>query len=210
MILIGQFDSPFVRRVGIALELYGMTYEHRPWSVWAEAEEIAAFNPLRRVPTLLLDDGEVLLESAAILDALDELAGGERVLIPGRGPERRAALRTVALAMGLADKSVSLLYEHVLRPDDAQSPTWVQRCQAQILDTLAYLERSCRDAGAAWWVREVPSHAGIAVTCALSFLVQAHRDLYQARDWPALEAHRLRSEALATFQRISQPLDVQL
>jgi glutathione S-transferase len=66
MILIGQFDSPFVRRVGIALELYALPYEHRPWSTWANAEELAVYNPLRRVPTLLRDDGECLIESSAI------------------------------------------------------------------------------------------------------------------------------------------------
>src|SRR5690242_660026 len=70
MILIGQYDSPFVRRVAIALRLYGIGYEHRPWSTFGDAERIAPFNPLRRVPTLVLDDGEVLIESGAILDHL--------------------------------------------------------------------------------------------------------------------------------------------
>jgi glutathione S-transferase len=69
MILIGQYDSPFVRRVAIAMTLQGVAFEHRPWSVWADAEAIAPFNPLRRVPTLVLDDGEALIESSAILDA---------------------------------------------------------------------------------------------------------------------------------------------
>ena len=60
LILIGQFDSPFVRRVAIALNLYGMAYEHRPWSVFGDADKIAPFNPLIRVPTLVLDSGDVL------------------------------------------------------------------------------------------------------------------------------------------------------
>src|SRR5215210_771936 len=75
LILIGQYDSPFVRRVGIALRLYGHAYEHRPWSTFGDADRIAVLNPLQRVPTLVLDDGEVLIESGAILDHLDELAG---------------------------------------------------------------------------------------------------------------------------------------
>jgi glutathione S-transferase len=73
MILIGQYDSPFVRRVAIALRLYGLPFEHQPWSTFGDAEKIAPFNPLRRVPTLLLDGGEALIESTAILDYLDEL-----------------------------------------------------------------------------------------------------------------------------------------
>lgn len=67
MLLIGQFDSPFVRRVGVALALYGIAYEHRPWSVWRDAEKIAPYNPLLRVPTLVLDSGESLLDSAVSL-----------------------------------------------------------------------------------------------------------------------------------------------
>jgi glutathione S-transferase len=98
MILIGQFDSPFVRRVAIALEIYGFGYEHRPWSTFGNGELIAPYNPLRRVPTLVLDGGESLIESAAILDYLDELAGPAKALIPDAGPVRREALRVCALA----------------------------------------------------------------------------------------------------------------
>jgi glutathione S-transferase len=50
MILIGQYDSPFVRRVAVTLRYYGLPYEHCNWSVWRDAEDIARFNPLRRVP----------------------------------------------------------------------------------------------------------------------------------------------------------------
>jgi len=85
MILIGQYDSPFVRRVAIALHHYELPFEHRPWSVWADAAKIAVHNPLRRVPTLLLEDGSALLETFAILDALDELVGPERALLPASG-----------------------------------------------------------------------------------------------------------------------------
>ena len=90
MILIGMYDSPFVRRVAIALTLYGFEFEHRPWSVFRDAEMIAPYNPLFRVPTLVLDDGEVLIESAAILDALDQMVGPERAMAPASGAARRA------------------------------------------------------------------------------------------------------------------------
>ena len=72
MILIGQYDSPFVRRVAIALRMYGLPFEHRPWSTFGDADKLAPFNPLRRVPTLVLDSGEALIESAAMLDYLDQ------------------------------------------------------------------------------------------------------------------------------------------
>jgi glutathione S-transferase len=124
MILIGQYDSPFVRRVAIALRLYGLSFEHRPWSTFGDAEKIAPFNPLRRVPTLVLDGGEALIESTAILDYLDELVGPENAMIPGKGPERRHALKICALASGLGDKAVSLVYERVLRRSPACLMCW--------------------------------------------------------------------------------------
>jgi glutathione S-transferase len=97
MILIGQFDSPFVRRVGIALRLYDLPFEHRPWSTFGDADKIAPYNPLRRVPTLVLDDGEVLIESTAILDHLDETA---RTIPRGR-PGRVSSIAETAGVMGL-------------------------------------------------------------------------------------------------------------
>src|SRR5258705_6608084 len=151
MILIGQFDSPFVRRVAIAARLYGLPFEHRPWSTFGDAEKIAPYNPLRRVPTLVLDGGEALIESMAILDYLDELAGPDKALIAPRGPERRHALKICALAMGLGDKSVSLLYERALRKDALK--LWVDRCEAQIGGVLGGVEKE-RAAG------ETPSPFG--------------------------------------------------
>ncbi len=134
MFLIGQYDSPFVRRVAIALRLYGLPFEHRPWSTFGEGDKIAPYNPLRRVPTLVLDSGEALIESTAILDYLDELVGPDKAMIAERGEARRHALKICALGSGLADKAVSLIYERVLRKD--QLKLWVERCEAQISGVL--------------------------------------------------------------------------
>src|ERR1700724_93398 len=103
MILIGQYDSPFVRRVALALRFYDLPFEHRPWSTFGDADKIAPFNPLRRVPTLLLDGGEALIESTAILDYLDELVGPDKAMIAQGGPARRRALKICALGSGVAD-----------------------------------------------------------------------------------------------------------
>ncbi|WP_437280300.1 glutathione S-transferase family protein [Sorangium sp. So ce375] len=208
MILIGQYDSPFVRRVAVALQQYGLAYEHRPWSVWADADSIARYNPLRRVPVLVTDDGEPLVESAAILDALDDQVGPERALLPRSGEARRAGLRVCALATGLADKAVSLLYEHVLRTGDRQSPVWVERCTAQIGETLDLLERErAARRGDGWWLGAF-SHADIAVGCALRFVGEAHPALVDAARRPALAAHAARCEALPVFAAVVQPLHV--
>jgi len=206
MILIGQYDSPFVRRVAIALTLHGVAFEHRPWSVWADAEKIAAINPLRRVPTLVLDDGEVLIESSAILDALDERVGPAKALLPASGPARRRGLRICALATGLADKAVSLFYEGVLR--DTPSQVWVDRCRAQIGDVLTVLEADRALSASAFWLGETISHADIAAACALRFTREAHPGLFDPGRWPRMAAHGDQCEALPAFQAICQPVTV--
>ena len=203
MILIGQFDSPFVRRVGIALRLYGLPYEHRPWSTFGDADKILPYNPLRRVPTLVLDDGEALIESGAILDHLDEVAGPAIALVARSGPERRRALKVCALAMGLADKAVSLFYERTFHPQASQ--LWIDRCRAQIGDVLAALEASRAAGSSSWWLGRDIGHADVAVACALRFARDAHPDLVDLAAFPALAAHAARCEALPVFQEISQP-----
>jgi glutathione S-transferase len=204
MILIGQYDSPFVRRVAIALRLYGLPFEHRPWSSFSDADKIAPFNPLRRVPTLVLDGGEVLIESTAMLDYLDEVVGPEKAAIAARGPERRRALKVCALAMGLADKAVSLLYERVLRQD--QSKIWVERCEAQIGAVLEMLEQQRAALATPYWFGERIGHADIAVACVLRFTGEAHPALFAGARYPALAAHAACCEALPVLQEIVQKL----
>jgi glutathione S-transferase len=204
MILIGQYDSSFVRRVAIALRLYGLPFEHRPWSSFGDGDRIAPYNPLRRVPTLVLDDGEALIESTAILDYLDELVGPERAMIAADGPARRHALKICALAIGLGDKAVSLLYERVLRKE--MSKIWVERCEAQISGVLAVLEQERARVATPYWFGAAIGHADIAVACVLRFTGEAHPALFPAARYPALAAHSAACEALPVFQEIVQVL----
>ena len=203
MILIGQYDSPFVRRVAIALRLYGMAYEHRPWSTFGDADRIAPFNPLRRVPTLVLDNGEVLIESTAILDHLDELVGPARAMIADSGDRRRRALKVCALATGLADKAVSLIYERVLH--QTTSDQWIARCRTQISDVLTALDADRAGKAERFWFGDAIGHADVAVACALRFTREAHPGLFDEQRWPALAAHAATCEALPPFRDIVQP-----
>lgn len=204
MILIGQYDSPFVRRVAIAMRLYGFAFEHRPWSVFGDREKLAAYNPLSRVPTLVLDDGEVLIESAAILDYLDELADPRKAMMAGAGVERRHALKICALATGLADKAVSLVYERVLRTE--QSKIWVERCESQIRTVFDLLEQDRAGRQTSFWFASTIGHADIAAACAIRFTREAHPGLFDETRLPALAALAERCEALEPFREIVQPL----
>ncbi|AQH02085.1 glutathione S-transferase [Burkholderia sp. KK1] len=205
MILIGQYDSPFVRRVAIALTLYDMQYEHRPWSAFSDAAKIAPYNPLCRVPTLVLDSGDALIESTMILDYLDEQAGDARAMIASSGPERRQALKVCALATGFADKAVALLYERVLHKEKSQS--WLDRCTGQVERVLNALEADRAARVTPYWFGDTIGHADIAVACALRFAREAHPEIFSPTRWPTLIGHSDRCEGLPVFRAIAQSLN---
>ncbi len=202
MILIGQYDSPFVRRVGIAMTLYGLDFEHRPWATFGDGDLIAPYNPLRRVPTLVLDDGRVIIESAYILDYIDELKG-EGALIAKSGPQRQQALYYIALATGFSDKCVALFYERELHTET--SDIWFDRLNLQIGAVLDRLEAIRTEAKTPWLFGDAVGHADIALGCALRHARDAHGDHIAWAKWPALAAHSAACEALDVFKAIFQP-----
>lgn len=203
MILIGQYDSPFVRRVGVALTLYGIPFEHRPWSTFGDADKLRPYNPLTRVPTLVLDDGDVLIESHSILDYLDSLVPADKRMFPIAEPQRRQALKVAALATGMADKAVSLFYE--LRLHQQASAVFVDRCRTQVVGAASQLESDRTRRPGDFWFGARIGHADIAVACALRFIGEAHPDLMRMAQYPALANHARRLEALPAFQAIVQP-----
>jgi glutathione S-transferase len=203
MILIGQYDSPFVRRVGIALTLYGLPFTHKPWSTFGDADKIRPYNPLTRVPTLVLENGEVLIESHAILDYLDSLVPEDRAMFPKTEPARHQALKVASLATGMGDKAVSLFYEKRLHKE--VSDVWVNRCRSQMTAVLAALEADRAGRAGDYWFDNRIGHADIAVAAVLRFVAEAHPELISMGDFPALSAHAARLEALPVFQEIIQP-----
>ena len=201
MFLIGQYDSPFVRRVAIAATLYGIAFEHRPWSTFGDGDQIAPFNPLRRVPTLVLANNQVLIDSAYILDWLDEQAG-DKALINRSGPERQKAFYYIALTTGFSDKCVALYYEKVLH--DVTSDIWLNRCQTQVAAVLQVLETIRAAAGTEWLMGDTMLHPDIALGCSIRHARDAHGDAIDWSPYPALLAHSARCEALPVFQAIQQ------
>jgi glutathione S-transferase len=205
MILIGQYDSPFVRRVAIAMRLYGVAYEHKPWSTFGDAEKIRPYNPLLRVPTLVLDGGEVLIESLSILDHLDGIVPPGRRMFPTEEPGRRRALKVAALAAGISDKAVALYYEQNLHGKEAASALWIERCRSQINGALDMLETERAAAKGEYWFGDRIGHADITVACMLRHLREAHPEFAPLDRLPALKTHAERLEALPVFGEIQQP-----
>ena len=206
MLLIGMFDSPFVRRVAITLKLMELPFEHANWSIGRDFDRIREYNPLGRVPTLITDDGEALMESGAILDYLDERAGAERALLPRAGAERRRALNLMAMATGAAEKGVLQIYERVFRPEEKRHLPWTDRCRAQMNGSLAAIDRYLGERGVSQWlVGKRMTQADITAVCVFTFLNDALRVGADAAMFSSLATLAARCESLPVFQETRTP-----
>jgi glutathione S-transferase len=206
MLLIGMFDSPFVRRVAVTMKLLDIPFEHANWSVGRDFDRIREYNPLGRVPTLVTDDDERLMESAAILDYLDERVGPERALLPRSGRERRQALNLMAMATGAAEKGVLQIYERVFRPEDKRHQPWLDRCRVQMSGSLAAIDRYLGERGVSQWlVGKRMTQADISAVCAFTFLSDALRVASDAVMLQSLAMLAARCESLPAFQDTRVP-----
>lgn len=200
MILVGQYDSPFVRRVGIALHLYGMKFTRNTISVFANAEEMARINPLVRIPSLVLDGGEVMVDSIAILDHLDELAGEARALLPRSGSERRRQLQVIAMALGSIDKAGAVVYERFFHDGAHVNEELVARYKTQLSGGLAWLEERVP---AAYFAGGRIGHADIAVGVLAGYLNLRLTEAW-AGGFPKLQRFAAKLEEMEPF-RLTRP-----
>jgi len=193
MILVGQYDSPYVRRVGVSLRVLGFAYDHDTRSVFGDFDSMRRTNPLGRIPSLVLDDGEVLIDSAAILDWLDETVGPERALTPPAGPARRKALRIIALATGAIDKAGASGYERLIRPASYRWPEWIARLRTQAEGAIAVL------AAEPWPAYASLDQAQITTACLIRYVRMSDPELLPQGRYPTLDALSARLEARPEF-----------
>jgi glutathione S-transferase len=198
MQLIGMLDSPYVRRVAISLQRLGLDFEHRPLSVFRNMEEFSRINPVVKVPTLVCDDGEVLVDSTLILDYAEALSSGGRSLMPAALAERRHALRLIGLALAACEKSVQILYERKLRPAEKQHQPWIDRVTRQVLAAYAELESELRSRPLPV-ASETIDQAGVSIAVAWHFTQRVHPEVVPAAGHPALHAFSLQAEQLPEF-----------
>ncbi len=194
MILVGQYDSPFVRRVAVSLRVLGFAYEHDTRSVFGDFDSMRITNPLGRIPSLVLDDGAVLIDSAAILDWLDQRVGPERALVPPAGPARQRALQRIALATGVIDKFGAAAYERIIRPSTYRWPDWIARCRTQGEGALAAL------AADPWPAAAPLDQAAITTACAIRYVRLVDGEEMPPGRYPTLDALAARCEARPEFK----------
>ena len=201
MQLIGMLDSPYVRRAAITLRLLGLPFEHRPISVFRQVEEFAAINPVVRAPSLVCDDGEVLMDSTLIIEHAERIAAPGASLVPRGAREAQHDLRLTGLALAACEKAVQIVYETTLRPAEKQHAWWLDRVRGQLGAALATLEAELARAplGAG---RETITQAGVTVAVVWEFTQAMLADTVAASAHPALVAHGAAAEALPEFRSL--------
>jgi glutathione S-transferase len=198
MKLIGMLDSPYVRRTAIGLKLLGISFEHLPLSVFSTFDEFRAFNPVVKAPTLILDDGQALMDSSLILDYAQHCLGASRPLLSNTASERATALRHNGLALAACEKTVQIVYERNLRPIEKQHEPLIDRFRTQLLSAYAALEAD----GLKNAMSGEESHVGlseISVAVAWRFTQLMLPQIVKAEDFPALKQFSAWAEELPVF-----------
>ncbi|MBW8129840.1 MULTISPECIES: glutathione S-transferase family protein [Pseudomonas] len=194
MKLIGMLDSPYVRRVAISLELYGVDFVHEPLSVFRTFNEFAQINPVVKAPTLVLDDGTVLMDSSLILDYLETLAPANKKLLPQQPAARAHDLHVLGLALAACEKSVQIVYEHNLRPAEKLHEPWLERVSGQLLAAYSLLDKQLADS-------EALTQASITAAVAWSFSQFTVASVVEADAFPNLKRHAERLEQHPVFKK---------
>ena len=199
MILIGRHLSPFVRRVAATLEHYGIEYEHRPLRAGGDDQDvIRQSNPLGRVPVLVLDNGDVLSDSALILDYLDTLAPPDARLAPnGDTGDRFRFLNALSVATGAAEKSIAV-YSELARPEDRRHAPAVDNASRQTRDGLAWLEAKVKGP---WMWGETMTHLDVSTVCYWDFIRIGVPDLFATLDCPRIAKIAARAGELDAFRK---------
>lgn len=201
-VLLGRFLSPYVRRVGVTLNHFGMAFERSIISAIGDEQARERANPVGRVPALILASGETLIDSAAILDYLDEFAGSERVLVPPKGEPRRRALRQIALATGAIDRAMAANAER-RRPGRQHDPERQARLIRQAKQGFEVLERDLD--GRFWFDGAGLGQADITTAIGFTFVNHIFPQTLEAATLPSLATLTECCEVLPAFE--NAPLD---
>ncbi len=204
MELIGMLDSPFVRRVAVTARFLEIQYEHNPLSIFKGYDEFRDVNSLVKVPTLVTDDGEMLVDSTLIIDYLESICTNGRKLMPEHGADRLRALQIVGVSLVAMEKVAALIYERTQRPKEVQHAPWIKRLDEQLRGAVDQLQALTGD-GSKWLIGPEITQADISMAIAWRFAQHAVPRRIPADDYPGLVAFSARAEALAEF--IACPLD---
>ena len=194
MRLIGMLDSPYVRRTAISLRMMGFDFELSQLSVFRNYEEFQAISPVVKAPSLVTDDGTVLMDSTLILEYAERLAPSKS-LMPMDAREHAKALHLIGFALAANEKTVQMVYEKAQRPAEKQHQPWLDRVSGQVQRAYGVLEKETPSG----WFGGAVNQADITVAVAWRFTQSRFPDVVTSAAHPKLAAHSARAEKLPVF-----------
>ena len=195
--LVGQYDSPFVRRAAVALHHHRIPFERRVLSVFQDFEEMLGVSPLGKVPVLILEDRREIFDSRAIIEYLESQGNGDLSLTPRNPADYLDMLRIEAVGIGLAEKTYERSIEFSRRAPGSHDPAWIARVERQIASALAWLEdRTCGEL----FIGGRLSRADLAVAVATTYLAQKLTRQFDTKRFARLEQHRKLCESMPAFK----------
>jgi glutathione S-transferase len=210
--LIGIFLSPYVRRVAVSLNILKLPFELEEVFVFGEPDIVRRYNPLVRIPVLVLEDGANLVESGAILDEIDHMVSPERRLTPSDGPLRRRVVQTAAIGLACAEKAQWAFYEGRVRPAEKVHTPWIENNDKQVLGGFEHLNMAAAKMDDGDWIAGTPnvSQADVTTAVAYTFAKIARPNLELAERFPQLSRFAERCETLPEFLKTPVPAGPQL
>lgn len=207
MKLIGSYRSPFTRRVAVSLNVLDIPFELEELLASQNREAVARYHPLMRVPAIVWEDGEVLVESSAILDAIDDMVGPDRALVPPTGRDRRHVMKITSIALGTIDKAQWAYYEGRYHPPEKVHQPWIDHNEDQVQSGLDYLDKLAAAAGTDCWLGlpDRMTQADITGTVAYSFANAFRPHLGIADRFANLRQLAERCEATDAFRAAGLP-----
>jgi len=205
--LIGNFLSPYVRRVAVSLNILELPFELEELFVFKQPDVVRRYNPVVRIPVLVLDDGAALVESSAILDEIDRMVGPKRCLTPNGGVQRRRVVQTTAMAVACAEKAQWAFYEGRVRPAEKIHAPWIEHNENQVLGGFEYLNVVASKIDNDGWIAGTPtiSQADVTTAVAYTFANIVRPELGLAQKFPQLSRFAGRCEALSAFLKAAVP-----
>ncbi len=199
MKLIGMLDSPYVRRVAVSLQMLGLPFEHQSLSVFSTYEQFKGINPVVKAPTLLADDGTVLMDSTLILQYAEFIAMPAARRTPTMPRELLRSQHLLGVVLAACDKSVQIVYEHKVRPAEKLHQPWLQRVTGQLLAALDLLETELKQQPLPATSAAMPP-AGVMIAVTWHFIQQMMPEVVDVARYPALADYSRQAEALPEFQ----------
>jgi len=200
--LIVSTTSPYARKVRIVMAEKRIECKLELTDVWSPTTRIQEFNPLGKVPCLIMEDGGTVFDSRAIVEYLDTLTPVGH-LIPGNGRERVEVRTWESLADGLLDAAILVRLEQTQRAGQQQSPAWIERQMSKVQAALASASSGLGER--AWCNGQSYTLADIALGCALGWLDLRFPSIHWRTSHPNLARHYEKLAARPSFVETAPP-----